>query len=146
MLEQTLESIMKHHPSLKWLQSLTCHYDLMSWYKQHSCMAAFESDTVKPSWLCGKNNGMVRALARQKPRHSKATNLDTVRGDTDEQGRVRVTGGPGLKQTQAYTPSFATAVLDNYVFFAPDLVEPFDDELPVLPETEGRRVGICSLG
>ena len=136
MLEQPLGSIMKHHPSLKWLRSLTNHYDFMSWYEQHSCMAAFESDTVKPSWFCGNNHGMVRALARQKPLDFKATNLDTVRKDKAPDGRLQVTGGPGLKQTQAYTPSFATAVLDNYIFFAPSHVEPVDDELHMLPEAD----------
>ena len=136
MLEQPLGSIMKHHPSLKWLQSLTRHYDFMHWYEQHSCMGAFDADTLKPSWFAGNNHGMVRALARQKPRHFKATNLDTVRKDKDSHGRVHVTGGPGLKQTQAYTASFATAVLDNYIFSAPAFVVPVDDELHVLPEAD----------
>ena len=98
-------------------------------------MAAFEADSAKPTVLysCAP---WILALIRKRPEGFIATNQDVTIKEVRSGGAVTVTGGAGLKRTQAYTPEFAGAVVDAFVFCrAPEMVDPYDDVMiPERPE------------
>ena len=89
-------------------------------------MAAFEADIAKPSILYSDSR-WVLSLARSLPKNFQATNKATVVIDEGLKG-TRVTGAEGLKQTQDYTWSFGSTVLDAFIFASDRVVEVEDSE------------------
>ena len=77
-------------------------------------MGAFDAAPVKPIKLYG-NRRLVLALGRTRSGIAGDSRLvTTIEVDADT-GKKHVTGGPMLKQTQAYPDNFGHAVLDTYV-------------------------------
>ena len=113
-LEQPATSFMVMHPAMAWIRSFHGRVNNASWYQCDTCMGAFGAKTVKPTKIYG-NRRLVLALGRSQA---------GVRGDSNTVTTVKVdpvtgvrstNGGPGLKETQAYTPGFGAAVLEAYL-------------------------------
>ena len=114
-LEQPSSSLMCQHPAMLWIKSLQGRLTNADWVEADTYMGAFDGDTLKPSKLTG-NRQLVKALGRSQP---KRGNFDSSQVSVVKvhqlTGQKIVAGGPGLKQTQAYTDEFGQAVLDAYI-------------------------------
>ena len=131
-LEQPGGSLMEHHPAMRHVRSLSFHFSFLGWSCVRTSMAAFEADSAKPTVLysCAP---WILALVRKRPAGYIASNQDVAIKTTNTLGAVGVTGGSGLKRTQAYTPEFARAVVDAFVCCRnPEVID--DDDDAVIPE------------
>lgn len=114
ILEQPATSLMVMHPVMVWLASHNGRMLNCDWFEASTSMAAFNAETVKQTKLYG-NRRSVFALARKKPTDMRSESRDVVRITELSDGRPSVTGGSGLKATQAYTDDFGEAVLEAYI-------------------------------
>ena len=85
-----------------------------SWYHCDTCTGAFGAQTVKPTNIYG-NRRLVLALGRsQAGVRGDSSTVTTFKVDPVKGARP-THGGRGLKETQAYTPTFGAAVLEAYL-------------------------------
>ena len=126
-LEQPRGSLMTMHPTVMKLKEIGQAFAWMHWHTQNINMAGHCADTLKPTEL-HSNARWLPALYRQAPKAFKARNTEMVKISTREDGSCAVTGGKGLKQSQAYTPEFSQNVLDAFVVFRGNTVEVLDDD------------------
>ena len=98
-------------------------------------MAAFEADSAKPTVLysCAP---WILALIRKRPEGFIPSNQEVTIKEVRSDGGLSVTGGSGLKRTQAYTPEFARAVVDAFVCCrSAEVIDEDDDAMiPERPE------------
>ena len=113
-LEQPSSSLMVCHPAMRWVSSLAGKHVNADWWEASTCMGAFDGDTVKPTTLYG-NRYFVLALGRSRRGIKGDSHLVTTLKVDAATGQKSVSGGPKLKQTQAYPDGFGKAVLDAYV-------------------------------
>ena len=111
ILEQPMTSLMDKVPLFSLLPRAGQLRRTSTW------MGAFGAPTRKATWLLS-STPFARNLQRQLPRGSVAgvegsTTLSTAGAD----GRTAVTGGPHLKQTQAYPVGYGEAVFQEWAAF-----------------------------
>ena len=98
-------------------------------FRQRVCMGSFGSKTLKPSLLYANSCDVV-SFNRPPPASGLSHDACTARRAVDGFGDVRVSGGPDLKSTQAYTAEFALATLKFWEeaarFTHPDASGPCD--------------------
>ena len=102
------------HPAMVWIRSFHGRMNNASWYHCDTCMGAFVAKTVKPTKIYG-NKRLVLALGRsQAGVRGDSSTVTTVKVDPVT-GARSTHGGPGLNETQSYTPTFGAAVLEAYL-------------------------------
>ena len=102
------------HPATVWVRSLHGRMTNASWYHCDTCMGAFGAKTVNPTNIYG-NKRLVLALGRsQAGIRGDSSTVTTVKVDPVT-GARSTNGGPCLKETQAYTPTFGAAVIEAYL-------------------------------
>ena len=100
VLEQPMTSMMD---KLDLWRCLTCRVKRLS-----TCMGAFGAETQKPTWLLSsEKNTWFLALARKVPEDAVFDSTGVVVKGSDG----RVSGGPGLKETQAYPSEYSLELL-----------------------------------
>ena len=114
VLEQPSSSLMTQTPVLQLLQQAAAHFK-MEWRAVKTYMGLFGGESPKPMTLYSNNGPMVAKLARnmkgQSGRFKSAQHTQLVTIKQNKNGKKSVSGGPKLKESQAYTPGFADAVL-----------------------------------
>ena len=108
---------LRFHPAMLHVRALAGKAAFFQWHSTKTYMGSFEGDTEKPMTLYS-NAPWTACLARGRPGEFVATNKETISLSVSSDGRRQVTGGKGLKRTQAYTEAFGAAVVDAYVFGA----------------------------
>ena len=126
-LEQPHQSLMTSHPALARIKYLGEHLPWLKWHTQVMSMAAWEAESRKPTEL-HSNAPWLRGVCLPRPKDYVKTNHDVAHTSRLEDGTVAVTGGRGLKRTQAYTSAFATGILDAFVCFRGKHVHEIDLE------------------
>ena len=120
VLEQPGSSLMSKMPVLEVLKAAAEHFD-MDWHADKTYMGLFGGESPKALNLYSNNGPMVAKLARNMRgktwmfTKSEDTQMVTRKASANRPGRLDITGGPKLKESQAYTPEFADAVLDAYL-------------------------------
>lgn len=106
VLEQPFSSVMDFAPVLV--------ENVLVRLKYATKMGAFGAKTAKPTWLLSSSKWPAK-LQKDLPPNFKATD-DTVaiKLPPSAAGKKRVSGGPGLKATQAYPPFYSSAVLSAW--------------------------------
>eukprot|EP00969_Alexandrium_andersonii_P026958 1175689-Alexandrium_andersonii.AAC.1 len=109
ILEQPANSIMMEHPRLIMAKHIARTDPAQAWHQVHTWMGAFGGKTGKPTRLWS-NSEMVLSLKRKSTSAMRAAWDSTGVTSRGEDGGI--TGGPGLKGTQAYPIEYGRAVAD----------------------------------
>lgn len=141
-LEQPASSLMVMHPAMAWIRSFDGQMTNAAWYQCDTCMGAFGAKTVKPTKIYG-NRQLVLALGRSQRGIRGDSSMVTTVKVNPETGLRSTAGGPGLKETQAYTSGFGAAVLDAYL--ACSGAEPIPDSEPVIDGPYPVPAGVWEL-
>ena len=108
ILEQPLSSVMNYAPRFQQLMRET-----VVWMASPVHMGSYGGDSQKSLKLFS-NRQWVGQLVTKLPAGFTAVGAQTTRAYQDASGTPRVTGGPGLKASQAYPRRFGDAVAKVY--------------------------------
>lgn len=131
VLEQPSSSLMTKMPALQIFQKAAEQCHLGEWHVVKTYMGLFGGDSPKALNLYSNSSPLVSQLSRNMRGQSwrfKSGQDNQMVTKTTRAGKVAVTGGPKLKESQAYTPEFADAVLLAYLDAKSNLVEDLDDD------------------
>jgi len=111
LLEQPATSLMAQHPRMVMLKELSERtVGLTGFHEVHTSMGAFGAATKKPTRLYSSEewvHEMRRAVPRDFARDPKKQTVKIAKGG-------KVTGGPDLKETQAYPDEYGRALLRSW--------------------------------
>ena len=104
------------------------------WRETHTWMGMYGASSPKPTILMS-SSAWVFELWRKLDTSIQFDNEDVTYKTEDSNGKVRVTGGPGLKATQAYTEQYGRTVCAEWehgvvddIFH--DVIADPDDKVP----------------
>eukprot|EP00974_Lingulodinium_polyedra_P064495 6231397-Lingulodinium_polyedra.AAC.1 len=108
MVEQPSSSLMHLHPRMVMLRNLSKAHKGIGYNEIKTNMGAFGARTRKPTNLFS-GEAWLPKLARKLPKgfQGDSSGVTSVHGGA-------VTGGPRLKETQAYTPELGVAIVEGY--------------------------------
>ena len=109
IIEQPSSSVMVYHPRMQWLAKFACMYWVGGIH-----MGAYGGDSQKTLKLYS-NEQWIEQLYKKLPSEQKFTNNTVTKSYLNSNGEKKVTGGKGLKATQAYPLPFGMAVGRAYV-------------------------------
>ena len=138
ILEQPITSMMDQ---VDLWECLTCRLRRI-----HTCMGAFGGETKKPTWLLStQKNKWFLPLARSVPKDMHFDNTDVVVRHEDG----RVSGGKGLKETQAYPSGYSEELLRLWKANKDQLHEEIcssvsDTDYQEIDDAEWALLDICS--
>eukprot|EP00969_Alexandrium_andersonii_P356383 15446430-Alexandrium_andersonii.AAC.1 len=135
LLEQPLSSLMPKHPRMLFLQKMSVDMPaLFQWQEITTFMGGFGAPTAKPSRLFSNAEWLDRLHRVLPPGFVAQDNVQTSVVGT-KGAKKTVTGGPDLKETQAYTTDFGMSVCRAWEegLRAPATSDP-DDDLSVSSE------------
>ena len=111
LLEQPQSSLMSLHPALAYIRSLPLPW--CQWHEATTYMGAYSAESMKPTVLWS-NRWWVHGLTRERPPASDFEDTQ-VTTKTIKNCKVQVTGGSGLKKTQAYPDDFGRAFCELFI-------------------------------
>ncbi|CAK9089135.1 unnamed protein product, partial [Durusdinium trenchii] len=112
LVENPAKSSILNHPRMQWLFKQLRALDIKVW-RAKFWMAAFKAPTPKPT-MCISNSETIRALQTGTlglKNLAKDETKKTVVKYQDGSGKWRYQGSKALKETQIYTPKFASTLV-----------------------------------
>ena len=77
-------------------------------------LGAFGAPTAKPMYLWTTSSWLCELQAYKIPKGTKFLDDDVCRKSVDKRGRIHVSGGAGLKGTQAYPDGLGAAIAKHW--------------------------------
>ena len=144
ILEQPISSVMDFAPVLV--------DNVLIRLKYKTKMGAYGARTAKPTWLLSSSIWPTNPHKDLLPNFVPTGHSVAIKLPDAPDGRKRVSGGPGLKATQAYPPGYSRAVFNEWLSrdkaedkhpYGDDIDEISDCDFPEMDHSVAELESVC---